>query len=249
MASTSETGHAKNVSNFQILINSCTGFGAPYQPTRNALQLPALTAQHTACAAADAAVDPLRIAYNRIAAERKELFVPLSGGLVTQLLAMFSNTDALQQVKDFAKTLANKLRGRSKKTPAPPAAPGDTPEDVRHSTSQRSFAMLTDNFSAFIETLAAEPTYAPAELELRVATLQAMLAAMTSKNNEVDLAYQALRDARTARNSVLYAKDTGLVDVALDVKEYVKAAFGTKSPQFKAVKGLQFTRIASDPNA
>ncbi|MBI5914800.1 MAG: hypothetical protein HY842_05440 [Bacteroidetes bacterium] len=48
MASTSETGNARNISNFQSLINSCTGFGAPYQPSETRLKLPALNTQHTA---------------------------------------------------------------------------------------------------------------------------------------------------------------------------------------------------------
>lgn len=34
MASTSETGHAKNVANLQDLISFVTGYGATYNPTR-----------------------------------------------------------------------------------------------------------------------------------------------------------------------------------------------------------------------
>lgn len=40
MASTSETGHAKNVANFQDLIAFVTGYGATYNPIKNALKLP-----------------------------------------------------------------------------------------------------------------------------------------------------------------------------------------------------------------
>ena len=36
---------------------------------------------------------------------------------------------------------------------------------------------------------------------------------------------------------------------ALAVKEYVKAAFGTKHQYYKDIKGLKFVRIAYDPNA
>ena len=38
-----ETGHAKNVANFQDLIAFVTGYGATYNPTKNALKLPQLT--------------------------------------------------------------------------------------------------------------------------------------------------------------------------------------------------------------
>ena len=34
MASTSETGHAKNVANFQNLIAFVTGYGATYNPSK-----------------------------------------------------------------------------------------------------------------------------------------------------------------------------------------------------------------------
>ena len=42
MASTSETGHAKNVANFQDLISFVTGYGATYNPTKTILKLPNL---------------------------------------------------------------------------------------------------------------------------------------------------------------------------------------------------------------
>jgi len=42
MASTSETGHAKNVANFEVLISFCSGYGASYSPSKNALKIPQL---------------------------------------------------------------------------------------------------------------------------------------------------------------------------------------------------------------
>ena len=47
MASTTETGHAKNVATFEDLISFCTGYGATYNPSKAALKLPALTTQNT----------------------------------------------------------------------------------------------------------------------------------------------------------------------------------------------------------
>lgn len=44
MASTSETGHAKNVANFQDLIEFVTGYGISYNPSKNSLKLPQLIA-------------------------------------------------------------------------------------------------------------------------------------------------------------------------------------------------------------
>ena len=44
MASTSETGHAKNIANFQDLISFCEGYGATYNPTKESLKIPQLQA-------------------------------------------------------------------------------------------------------------------------------------------------------------------------------------------------------------
>jgi hypothetical protein len=47
MASTTETGHAKNVATFEDLMSFCTVYGATYNPSKAALKLPALTTQNT----------------------------------------------------------------------------------------------------------------------------------------------------------------------------------------------------------
>lgn len=250
MASKSETGNGVNVANFKILTNACTGYGPSYQPTEDRLKLETLNSLHTASAAAQAAVAGPDAAYTRANSERGALYEPLSK-LTTRIIRMFKVTKALPNVKDNAKTIADKIRGMNRKrkpgTDTPPA-PGETPEDTTHSTSQRSFTMMAENLELLIAILAAEPTYSPAEEDLKVSTLQQLLTDMRTKNNETDLAYQALRTVRTERNRLLYTKGTGLVDTALDVKLYVSAAFGTSSSQFKEIKGLKFTRIGEDPN-
>jgi hypothetical protein len=43
MASTSETGHAKNVANFEDLISFCNGYGVSYNPSKAILQIGNLT--------------------------------------------------------------------------------------------------------------------------------------------------------------------------------------------------------------
>lgn len=39
MPSTAETGHAKNVANFETLISFCIGYGAAYNPSRDSLKI------------------------------------------------------------------------------------------------------------------------------------------------------------------------------------------------------------------
>jgi hypothetical protein len=53
-------------------------------------------------------------------------------------------------------------------------------------------------------------------------------------------------NARIARDKALYAETTGVLDVAQDVKQYVKSLFGATSPQYKQVSGLKFNRPKGD---
>ncbi len=64
MASTSETGHAKNVATFEDLISFCTAYGATYNPSKAALKLPALTTQNTGAIAALQAVKVAKTAFD-----------------------------------------------------------------------------------------------------------------------------------------------------------------------------------------
>jgi len=266
MSKNVNSGHAINVDNFQKLTNAVTDMGADYQPTNGLYLLTALTALLTLCKAGLQGVIAPFAAYNRVVSERAALYAPLNK-LVTRLLNMFYSTEAPKQVKDLAKTKADQIRGvdnrpkpdKDKETP-PPTEDADTPskddddsndskenkEDNQHSVSQQTFVQRADNFATFIGILAAEPSYAPNEGDLKVVALQALLARMVALNNDADLAYRALKKARNTRDESLYTELTGLVDVALGVKTYVKGAFGTDHPFFKAIKSLRFTRPSKD---
>ncbi len=78
MASTSETGHAKNAANLQSLIASVIGYGAAYNPSKASLKLPALQVLDTNCNNAVKAVNAAFPAYAQAIADRETAFVPLS---------------------------------------------------------------------------------------------------------------------------------------------------------------------------
>ncbi len=251
MARNSDTGDVNNIDNFQKMINEAEDMGALYQPTNDLLKLTALLALIVVAKAAVSAIKTPKATHNREAAERAELFKPL-GALITRLLNMFYSTDAPQKTKDYAKTIADKIRssgGGSKadeSTPPPtddPDAPAPEDDESRpYSTSQRSYVRLADNFEMFISILKAEPTYQPNEEDLKIAALETLLASFKAKNGTVELALKAWKKTLADRNAALYAEKTGLVDVALAVKKYVRGAVGTANQHFKNIKGLKFTR-------
>ena len=70
MASTSETGHAKNAANLQSLIASVIGYGAAYNPSKASLKLPALQVLDTNCNNAVKAVNAAFPAYAQAIADK-----------------------------------------------------------------------------------------------------------------------------------------------------------------------------------
>ena len=77
MASTTETGHAKNVATFEDFISFCTGYGATYNPSKVALKIPGLTTQLTGANAALQAVKVAKITFDNAPNARELAFKPL----------------------------------------------------------------------------------------------------------------------------------------------------------------------------
>jgi len=92
MTSTSETGHAKNVANLDVLISSVIGYGEAYKPSNVSIQVTAL--QNLSADAKDAlrAVNAAMPSYNIAVAAREIAFDPLAK-LSTRILNSLKATD------------------------------------------------------------------------------------------------------------------------------------------------------------
>lgn len=235
MASTSETGHAKNVANFQDLIEFVTGYGETYNPSKNSLKIPQLIALKTNAEASLMEVVTKNTHYNNKINERANAFSGLKS-YTTRLFNVLKTTDASDETIANAKTFNNKLQGR--RATAPKQTDPNAPAPNTISTSQQSFDQLIQHLIGLAAVLAAEPSYTPNETELQVATVQAKIAELTEKNTAVSTAYASVSNARIARNEVLYNPNTGITETAKDIKNYVKAIFGASSPQYAQIKGI-----------
>ena len=243
MASTSEIGHAKNVANFNELISFVTGYGVTYNPTKASLKL---TALQTLSAEATSAIDAINAtmpAYSNAVSAREATFEPLSK-LTTRVMNALKATDTTTQVDESARTLARKIQGvraTAKMTePEKVAATAEGKEINQISSSQMSYDNRLDNFDKLIQLLNTIELYAPNEPELKVTALTALYNDLKDKNTAVINATTPLSNARITRNNILYKENTGLVDVALDVKTYIKSVFGATSPQYKQISKLEF---------
>lgn len=244
MASTSETGHAKNVANFEKLIAETSAFGENFNPSKATLKLTALNTQLATAKAAIAAVNSAEPAYKNAVSARDAAFAPL-GKLITRINNALKASDTTVQEDESALTLVRKLQGRratAKKTEdEKKAAAAEGKEIVEISSSQMSFDSRLDNFDKLIKLLSSIPAYAPNEPDLKVEALTALYNDLKAKNMAVINAETPLSTARIARNEVLYKQNTGIVDISVDVKNYVKSVFGATSPQYKLISNLKFT--------
>ena len=248
MASTSETGHAKNVANLDELISFVGGYGVVYNPSKTTIKLPALQALSLSAKTAIGAVNSANPAYSNAVAAREVAFAPL-GKLTTRILNALKATDTTTQVDESAQTIVRKLQGR-RATPKKSedevkalAAEGKEVNEI--STSQMSYDSRLDNFDKLIKLLTSVTLYAPNEAELKVAALTTLYNDLKAKNAAVIAATTPLSNARITRNDVMYKANTGLVDIALDTKTYIKSVFGASSPQYKQISKLGFKVVES----
>ena len=235
-----ETGHAKNVANFEDFISFVTAYGATYNPTKASIKLANLNAIFTQAKSDITNVMNKTVAFNTTSNVRATLFEPLQK-LSTRLVQALSSTDATKELIKDAKTVNRKLQGKRSKanqTTTDPNAPA--PNTI--SASQQSYDQLIEHFGKLIEILKSEPSYIPNETELKIATLNTQLTALKTANTNVTTAYTAVSNSRIARDKTLYKEKTGMYDVALDVKNYVKSLYGISSPEFKQLSKIKFSK-------
>ena len=245
MASTIETGHAKNVAIFQQLTLYITGFGTAYNPSNPALSLAAL---QQLLAQAEAAVEQVNAAIpahkNAISA-REAAFKPFNT-LITRVINALYASEVSTPIKQNARTLVRKLQGTRAPVKATTHEPQEENTEAKEpctiSSAQLSYTNRLNTFDQLIKLLASLPEYAPNEEDIKLPVLKALAVDLRAKNTACNNAKVAIDNARMARNRALYTPLTGLVDVALDAKTYIKSLFGATSPEYKLVGKIDFTK-------
>lgn len=236
-----ESGDAKLIGNFSKLIELVSA-NPDYNPANVKLKLPALNAQKTAAQAAAAAIGAAEAPYKAAVNDRQDAF-EVAGPTITRSGNMLQASDASQKTRDDAKALRSKIVGRRKTSKAndDPNTPGDQ-SPKSHSTSQLSYENIIGNVDDYIAILATVSTYAPNEAELTLAGLTTMSNNLKAKSEAVNATFAPLSAARGLRDQLLYLDEDCVINIALQVKAYVRAAFGPDSQIFKAIKGLEFKR-------
>jgi len=242
-----ETGHAKNVANFEKMVNILTGYGAVYNPSKPSIKLPALNTLIGTVRTSMFAVNTALATYKTAVDAREIAFEPLSK-LTTRILNALIAADTTEQVTESAKTVARKIQGRRstpKRTELEKQKLSEAGTEVHEvSSSQMSYDNRLENLDKLIKLGAAIPQYIPNEPDLKLTALNTLYADLKAKNLAVISAHTNLTNARISRNNLLYKAQTGVIPLALNIKSYVKSIFGTQSPQFKQISGIRFTSVA-----
>ena len=248
-----ESGHAKNASNFEQLISYCVGYGTNYNPSKASIKVASMNTLLTSARTAITNEEDKHNTYKIAIDAREILFAPaVLSKLVTKIMNSLKSSDVTEQKVADALTYTRKLQGRRAKPkikiidpepgePVPGAEILIEQETKNISASQMSYDNRLDNFSKLVNLLSTEAGYAPNETSLKVVTLNTLLTDMKAKNTAVINAITSLSNARIDRNKVLYKDLTGLFDIAMSSKAYIKSVFGATSPEYKQVSKLKFT--------
>lgn len=246
MPNNGESGHASKVTNLNELISFINSYGEAYNPSYEPITPAALNELAAVAANSMAVVNGALPDYNAAASARKLQFAPVSK-LVTRILNTLRASGVSKPAMTPVYAIARKVRGNRAATSGEPAAKtteGEPAPAPRHiSVSQMSFDNRAENFGKLVMLLTGIPQYNPNEPELKIAALTELAAILKSTNTTVIETAVTLSNARINRDVILYRNTTGVCDIALAVKNYVKAAFGASSPQYKQISRLRFRKV------
>jgi len=253
MASQSEKGHAKNLANIKLLKEICVQVGIAYNPMNSQLTIPSLT---TLISQSQTDFNSWKSAvaiYKDLSDKREIAFEPVDK-LVTRVNASVQQLSLPQQTFNDIQAIVSKIHGAVANIKAAIAAkqanPNDpTPVDDPNaepvdpiSTSQQSYDSIQSNFDTLIKQLQQILTYLPNEVDLQIASLIATYGTLDSTNSVAGIAEIALSKARNQRNLTFYAPQTGLYDISLKIKKYLKSNEASQNSAYKDATKLSFVK-------
>ncbi len=235
----------QNVDNLDVLTEKATTFTPGYDPSEERLSI----ANHKLLKISGDqvllnVVTTERACDNAISA-RKAVFDSFDS-LVTRAINALRISEVPDQTISQGESIVRDLRNKRASEIDTPAKSEEGTENEESPKTNKirggSFNTKIENFRKFIVLLSTIPAYKPKEADLTVDSLYEKLESLKQANAVFVTADAVAEAARRQRDIVLYAGKTGLVDIAMDSKLYVKSAYGARSSQFKSVSGIKFTR-------
>ena len=242
-----ESGHTKNEKAFLALVDFADGWGADYKPTKAALSIASIKALHPLCEKIVKDSDKATKIFDDLIDARMIVFNPIKP-TSTRVYNAFSIIDLPQETVDGAREIHRKIQGRratpkddktATETETTPTGKGGK----NSSASQLSYDNNVKNFGGLVDWVELHPVYNPNEADLKVAALKIYLGKLDKANKDVIAGQVPWENQLDARDALLYADNTGMVDIALQIKRYALSAFGSKSARYKQISGLKFRKL------
>ncbi|CAL2107233.1 conserved hypothetical protein [Tenacibaculum sp. 190524A02b] len=233
-----ETGHSKNVANFQKLIEQIAVY-TKYNPPIESLKLENLNILYNSGLTVLKELEEKRNA-NKIAIHQRqeayENLKPISSQIISHLDILNPNEGTFEQ----AKSLKRLIQGSSTKTKKVEENKEDE-ETKTTSTSRQSYTELAENFSKLLQVLATVENYHPNTEALKLENLTSYHVNLVSTTQAVNQTEAIFKTKLIERNNLLYADNTGLYDIAQDVKKYVKSVYGNSAKEYTNISKIKFT--------
>ena len=238
MHNSKQTGYAKNVARFELIREHCRSFGAAYNPARSDLSLAALD---FLLEEGRGIIEPMRLAldnYAQAVAARAHDMNPLED-LIKRSFESLQASGCSPETLVRANAILHQYRGAGKASsdPSDLLAESLAPHSHLHRHTRDTRIEWLDQY---LELLRSEPLYRPHEPELGLENLEKWRDKHLEHNTKIRAAAIARRQARNERDRVVYAPRTGMVAIAAHIKAYVRATFGPKSREYRAISSLRF---------
>lgn len=238
--------HKMNIANFDKFVIDIGSFGAIYNPSREATKKDNLIKLNGNIKAADAAETASLMLLNNAKHARADSF-NIGKDLMIRTTNYIRGSEMPDNIKENFISISNKFLGRDRaakkqitstdiegKTVVTETTPASTHQDMESKLAY---------FDAFIKQLSLNTIYNPNEANLKIANLTAVYNDMKTKRTAELTAASMYSNAQLATSQLLYADSTGALDLVTDVKQYVKAVFGTVSQQYKTLTALKFKKL------
>jgi len=244
--STNSPRHSENVTNFGVLYSKTTTYGSKYNPS-NELYAPSNLQKIKADG--ESALNQVNFAevnYKSAISAQTESFEGFDQ-YITRVANTLNICGASSQLIEQGQSLIRQIRGKRVSellSDEDIALAKEKGEESKQNTMHNSTINIRiENFGKLVAFLGNIPQYNPNETDLSINAMKEKHSSLKSKQETVINTKIALEVARNNRDKILYKLDTGLVDIALSVKLYVKAAFGANSTEFKQISAIHFSKL------
>lgn len=234
------TGNSINVFNLNELIENIKTLDK-YTPSKLALQLPQLQQLYNKGTWHLEEVLKKKNTWSICVDTRQERYKSL-GAFCSRIVGIMSGTNASPADIENAKSIVKKLKGIRLHKPNKKDIPNpeDPEANKERSISRASFDSMYECFADLVSLLSMTEGYEPLNPEFTLEALELLKDQLLQANFSIDTAIANINAARISRNEFLYTEETGLVDIALHAKKYIKGVYGATSLEFKDINKIRF---------